>query len=167
MSLSTISGLHRVTKPKMDTAHQAEAETTVNSDLEVLRRKRKARGQRACYPCRQRKVRCNYETPCKTCVDRDHPELCRYQLPSKRSNIDSTENLHTFANHDRPSASEGNRIFNKLDEVEQSLRELKEDLRRIAAGGQPTLPHEKTSLDEWTFDGSNSKAADTGAQGIH
>jgi len=35
---------------------------------EILRRKRKAREYKACYPCRQRKVKCDQAVPCKTCV---------------------------------------------------------------------------------------------------
>lgn len=35
---------------------------------EILRRKRKAREYKACYPCRQRKVKCDQNVPCKTCV---------------------------------------------------------------------------------------------------
>jgi hypothetical protein len=37
---------------------------------EILRRKRKAREYKACYPCRQRKVKCDQTVPCKTCVGR-------------------------------------------------------------------------------------------------
>lgn len=34
----------------------------------LLRRKRKAREFKACYPCRQRKVKCDQGVPCKTCI---------------------------------------------------------------------------------------------------
>jgi hypothetical protein len=37
----------------------------------------------ACYPCRQRKVKCDQSVPCKTCVVREHPELCTYHPPSE------------------------------------------------------------------------------------
>ncbi|TID26976.1 c6 transcription [Venturia nashicola] len=50
---------------------------------EILHRKRKARsGQKSCYPCRQRKVKCSHNVPCKTCIEREHPELCSYNPPS-------------------------------------------------------------------------------------
>ena len=79
---------------------------------EFLKKKRKAREHKACYPCRQRKVkyghtearphvygmlfpnhmltftRCDLTRPCQTCRDRDHPELCSYHPPSKRQNVD-------------------------------------------------------------------------------
>jgi hypothetical protein len=44
-----------------------------------LREKRKLRQARACYPCRRRKVKCNFQIPCETCLTRDHPELCTAQ----------------------------------------------------------------------------------------
>lgn len=72
----------------------------------VLRSKRKARGPRelkACLQCRQRKVRCDRDVPCRMCrgalahvirsgrfvhtklthcADRGHPDLCEYQKAS-------------------------------------------------------------------------------------
>ncbi|RDW67261.1 Zn(II)2Cys6 transcription factor [Aspergillus mulundensis] len=46
----------------------------------VLRLKRKQRESKACYPCRQRKVKCDGSQPCRTCVKRDHPEICAYNV---------------------------------------------------------------------------------------
>ncbi|KAL4902693.1 hypothetical protein BDW74DRAFT_180395 [Aspergillus multicolor] len=46
----------------------------------VLRLKRKQRESKACYPCRQRKVKCDGNQPCRTCVKRDHPEICAYNV---------------------------------------------------------------------------------------
>ena len=40
-----------------------------------------AQGQKACNPCRLRKVWCSYELPCQTCLARQHPELCQYDPP--------------------------------------------------------------------------------------
>ncbi|KAK0647214.1 hypothetical protein DIS24_g7943 [Lasiodiplodia hormozganensis] len=53
----------------------------------VLRRKRKAREFKACYPCRQRKVKCDQGVPCKTCIDREHPELCISKPSAKRMDL--------------------------------------------------------------------------------
>jgi hypothetical protein len=50
----------------------------------LLREKRKTRSQKACLPCHLRKVKCDHQTPCGRCVERDHLELCTYDLPSKR-----------------------------------------------------------------------------------
>lgn len=32
----------------------------------------------ACWPCRQRKVKCDNKQPCENCVKRDHANLCSY-----------------------------------------------------------------------------------------
>ncbi|EXA29169.1 hypothetical protein FOVG_17225 [Fusarium oxysporum f. sp. pisi HDV247] len=54
----------------------------------ILRERQSARNRKACLPCRERKVKCNHEQPCQTCVKREHPDLCFYQEPgnSKVSN---------------------------------------------------------------------------------
>ncbi|PVI02575.1 hypothetical protein DM02DRAFT_298750 [Periconia macrospinosa] len=40
--------------------------------------RRRNRRPKACPPCRARKVRCDYQLPCRTCVRRQHPQLCSY-----------------------------------------------------------------------------------------
>ena len=32
----------------------------------------------ACWPCRQRKVKCDNKQPCENCIKRDHANLCSY-----------------------------------------------------------------------------------------
>ncbi|KAL5094934.1 hypothetical protein Trisim1_003541 [Trichoderma cf. simile WF8] len=41
---------------------------------------------RSCYPCRQRKVKCDHSQPCQTCRKRGHPEICSYNVgtPEKK-----------------------------------------------------------------------------------
>ncbi|KAI9708351.1 MAG: hypothetical protein M1820_004055 [Bogoriella megaspora] len=110
-------------------------ENAPQSDVdEILRRKRKAREHKACYPCRQRKVKCTQEVPCKTCIDREHPELCTYHPPEKRRKSSTTN----IVLHD-PSAStvtlskaDWERLCSKLDTVEQSLSDLRSDIKRVA-----------------------------------
>lgn len=38
----------------------------------------------ACWPCRQRKVKCDAQEPCTNCIKREHPQLCSYK-PNQRS----------------------------------------------------------------------------------
>lgn len=38
----------------------------------------------ACWPCRQRKVKCDNKQPCENCVKREHPGLCSYK-PNRNS----------------------------------------------------------------------------------
>ena len=33
----------------------------------------------ACWPCRQRKVKCDNKSPCENCVKREHAQLCSYK----------------------------------------------------------------------------------------
>ncbi|KAJ0414157.1 phenylacrylic acid decarboxylase [Aspergillus carlsbadensis] len=71
----------------------------------VLRLKRKQRESKACYPCRQRKVKCNGEQPCRTCTRRDHPQICAYNVenpPSRakrRSEYESPGSARRVSSH--------------------------------------------------------------------
>ncbi|KAH7173196.1 uncharacterized protein B0J16DRAFT_188142 [Fusarium flagelliforme] len=47
----------------------------------ILRERQLARNRKACLPCRERKVRCNHQQPCQTCVKRGHSDLCFYDQP--------------------------------------------------------------------------------------
>ena len=115
-----------------------------NADIDdLLRRKRKTRAQRACYPCHQRKVKCSYETPCRACIDRNHPELCSYEPPSKRVNLGSVP-AHPTATASPPppvwvpSKLEWDGLSSKLDTLEQSMMELRKEIRSIASPKRDT-----------------------------
>lgn len=70
----------------------------------MSRRELALTSDQACYPCRQRKVKCDQSVPCKTCVVREHPELCTYHPPSeahppaKRISMGLGQNGHDFNN---------------------------------------------------------------------
>ncbi|KAM0257769.1 hypothetical protein ACHAQJ_004220 [Trichoderma viride] len=49
----------------------------------VLNLKRLSQGK-ACYPCRERKVKCDHSQPCQTCQKRGHPEICTYALDKNK-----------------------------------------------------------------------------------
>ncbi|KAB8231353.1 Zn(II)2Cys6 transcription factor [Aspergillus alliaceus] len=51
----------------------------------VLQLKRKQREAKACYPCRQRKVKCDSGQPCRTCQKRGHPQICVYDVTKDSS----------------------------------------------------------------------------------
>ena len=56
-----------------------------DDDIELtLRKKRKLREYKSCYPCRRRKVKCNNEIPCRNCRARDHAHLCTYERSEVR-----------------------------------------------------------------------------------
>lgn len=109
---------------------------------ELLRKKRKVREHKACYPCRQRKVRCDLARPCRTCVEREHPELCDYHPPAKRPNngiaqsgIDpelGSQGSSGMQYHG-PSVtipqSDFQLLCRKLDNMEAQIADLRRDLR--------------------------------------
>ncbi|OAG03521.1 uncharacterized protein CC84DRAFT_1095778 [Paraphaeosphaeria sporulosa] len=117
------------------------------SDIdEILRRKRKAREYKACYPCRQRKVKCDQSVPCKTCVVREHPELCTYHPPSeshppaKRLSMGVGQNGNDFSNgmvHIHGGTvtlprEDWERICAKLQTAEKSLADLKNSVASVS-----------------------------------
>ncbi|KAK0978103.1 hypothetical protein LTS01_012839 [Friedmanniomyces endolithicus] len=111
------------------------------SDVDdFLRKKRKAREHKACYPCRQRKVRCDLSRPCRTCSDRDHPELCSYHPPSKRQNIEPSSHPMIKAEDGPADAGlvtlgrpEFDLLCSKLDRMESSIAELRRELNSNSA----------------------------------
>ncbi|KAF2430302.1 hypothetical protein EJ08DRAFT_589314 [Tothia fuscella] len=125
---------------------------------EILRSKRKARsGQKSCYPCRQRKVRCSHEVPCKTCIEREHPELCSYLPPSKRVNTGTSVSATTLVDEAGPSIENGapsreewTQVRSQLDRVEKCLLDLRNDLRQS-----------KTSRKSYQDAGSSDDEADS------
>ncbi|KAI1362788.1 fungal-specific transcription factor domain-containing protein [Xylaria arbuscula] len=50
----------------------------------IIHSHRKVRYGTACWPCRQRKVRCTNDLPCENCIKREHPQLCNYK-PNRSS----------------------------------------------------------------------------------
>lgn len=73
---------------KMESVQQSSAHVPTPEQREIdrvlyLRRISQAR---SCYPCRQRKVKCDHGQPCRTCQKRGHPEICSYNVgtPEKR-----------------------------------------------------------------------------------
>ncbi|KJZ76382.1 hypothetical protein HIM_04111 [Hirsutella minnesotensis 3608] len=50
----------------------------------IIHSHRKVRYGTACWPCRQRKVKCDNKQPCENCVKREHPQLCSYK-PNRSS----------------------------------------------------------------------------------
>ncbi|KIH89375.1 c6 zinc finger domain containing protein [Sporothrix brasiliensis 5110] len=58
--------------PELDNLTAEEASRIIHSH-------RKVRYGTACWPCRQRKVKCDNKQPCENCVKRDHAQLCSYK----------------------------------------------------------------------------------------
>lgn len=101
---------------------------------EVLRKKRKAREHKACYPCRQRKVKCDLTRPCKTCREREHPELCSFNPPNKiprtSAAANSVKGEDATSNGGTVTISKGEFDFlcRKLNALENSIADLRQQL---------------------------------------
>lgn len=135
----------------------AEAPPKAEVD-DFLRRKRKAREHKACYPCRQRKVRCDLARPCRTCVEREHPELCDYHPPNKKQATAAGSGPAPKAEgsagpslSNLPPANGGTVVLarsdfehlcQKLDSVENTLEDLRRELRTANASSS----HQRTPL---------------------
>jgi hypothetical protein len=120
---------------------------------DILRQKRKHQPQRACHPCRLRKVKCSYTLPCEKCVERDHPNLCSYDQPSKRSNTitslvgDQVDEAETVNDDWKPSKSEWTLLSDELGIVSESLLSIQHQLQHLTGlkslqvnGAQDSLP---------------------------
>ncbi|KAL1640903.1 hypothetical protein SLS58_006519 [Diplodia intermedia] len=68
----------------------------------VLAAKKRPRGKGACYPCNQRKVKCDMNNPCGTCVKRDHPDICVYN----HNDASETDNRRQMLDHPSPLGQE-------------------------------------------------------------
>ncbi|KAF4972855.1 hypothetical protein FSARC_681 [Fusarium sarcochroum] len=65
--------------PRHPSGPRSAVAGTPPTDLRrMLRERQLARNRKACLPCRERKVRCNHQQPCQTCIKRGHSDLCFY-----------------------------------------------------------------------------------------
>ncbi|WYZ41028.1 hypothetical protein EsH8_IV_001369 [Colletotrichum jinshuiense] len=59
--------------------HASIDDLTPEEANRIIHSHRKVRYGTACWPCRQRKVKCDNKQPCENCVKREHPQLCSYK----------------------------------------------------------------------------------------
>lgn len=68
----------------------------------------------ACWPCRQRKVKCDNKQPCENCVKREHPQLCSYK-PNRSAKSNASVDATGHVNKKRALST---------DEHDQGSREM-------------------------------------------
>ena len=104
----------------------------------IIRNKRKVRDPKACYACHRRKVKCNRELPCDSCVKRDHPELCSYERPTKRRRIALSTQLPAQDGDEikSPAAQSGPNVTVPKEQWERINSELQQ-LREQFNDSQP------------------------------
>ena len=109
-------------------------------------------------------MKCTQEVPCKTCIDREHPELCTYHPPDKKRRPGSTSASSIVLDSQSSSGSvvlakgDWERLCSKLETVELSLSELRSDIRRVAGeaigsnGGDDRTPPAESRSEKGTED---------------
>ena len=119
------------------------------------------------FNSRQRKVGCNYEKPCQKCADRNHPELCLYEPVWKRPKVEATTSYQTVLQHEphvEAPVTELDGINRRLSTIEQSIQELRDDLRYFIGGQtRPAGLSEPFPIDA----GDRSSNSDPAALGMH
>ncbi|KAL3458629.1 fungal-specific transcription factor domain-containing protein [Aspergillus heterothallicus] len=98
---------------------------------ELLKHKRRSRSIRSCFPCRHRKVRCDGQVPCSSCVKRNHAELCRDQF----------------------ILTDPTGLISRLEKIEEQIASLKADLRATTSVATATAAA-SPSIDTELADGS-------------
>jgi hypothetical protein len=100
------------------------------SDIgDILRRKRRMRPRRACQPCRYRKVNALTKTPCQSCSEPGHPELCSYDHLPKRVDAGQPTIAFSARSSDRwtPSRVEWDEMCRRLSALERRFQHLQPD----------------------------------------
>ncbi|OTA08016.1 Zn2Cys6 transcriptional regulator [Trichoderma parareesei] len=69
----------------------------------IIHSHRKVRYGTACWPCRQRKVKCDNQQPCENCVKREHPQLCSYKPNRSSASKNNAAAAHTRKRARSPS----------------------------------------------------------------
>jgi hypothetical protein len=98
-----------------------------DSIAQVLRTKRKPSSQKVCQPCRLRKVKCTYDTPCEPCVKRGHSDLCQlppdqsFQPPAKRTLLELSS----------PSSSDDSAVLSAINLLRQEISDVQYNLSTV------------------------------------
>ncbi|EXJ93427.1 hypothetical protein A1O1_01819 [Capronia coronata CBS 617.96] len=136
----------------------------------IIRNKRKVRDPKACYACHRRKVKCDRNLPCDSCVKRDHPELCSYERPTKKRRIALTSTVnHTDGvvqdNHD-PLLQSGQYVTVPREQWERMNRELQR-LHGPTKTESTSPGVMQPDMDDANLPGTHSRSDDTDREGIH
>src|SRR6201996_2646996 len=133
----------------------------------IIRNKRKVRDPKACYACHRRKVKCDRNLPCDSCVKRDHPELCSYERPTKKRRIALAGALNQpdGAGSESPLQQSGPNITVPREQWERLNRELQQ--LRGSVKPERLSPGAMHSEDDPNPTGTHSRGDETEREGIH
>ncbi|KAF7188725.1 putative transcriptional regulatory protein C3H8.08c [Pseudocercospora fuligena] len=120
-------------------------------------KKRRNRRPKACLPCRNRKVRCDYTEPCTTCRRRKHVHLCIYEENPRLGGIHTTHNrLSTVTTSARTITSRP--TTSSSLPVDGSGTDIPSLLSNVTTNLSPVISHD-TQTGETIYLGRNSSAA--------
>jgi len=162
-----------------DDAPAETPDSETNPVAAALRTKRRRRSQKVCQPCRLRKVKCTYEIPCQSCVERGHAELCSYapQRQPKRARERQTSpqvpSTNAGAAHWLLSKQEWDEMRDSLSTVSCLLRDLQNQVgktttepgshgRAVSGTGTDASSAAGGTLDPLIVEGISAKNALTG-----
>lgn len=157
-------------EPSLEATSDGRIEMAQEEIDAIIRNKRKVRDPKACYACHRRKVKCDRNLPCDSCVKRDHPELCSYERPTKKRRIALTGTLNpqessTPEVHD-PALQGGPNITVPREQWERLNRELQQ-LRRTAKVEHTSPGPLPAEMDDPNTTGTHSRGDETEREGIH
>jgi len=135
----------------------------------IIRNRRKVRDPKACYACHRRKVKCDRNLPCDSCVKRDHPELCSYERPSKKRRIALAGAVNQpdgggADGHD-PMSHGGPNVTVPREQWERLNRELQQLRITKVERSSPSPMHPDS--DDADNGGTQSRSDEAEREGIH
>ncbi|KAJ4391548.1 hypothetical protein N0V93_005166 [Gnomoniopsis smithogilvyi] len=140
---------HEHGSPNIDNLTPEEASRIIHSH-------RKVRYGTACWPCRQRKVKCDNKQPCENCVKREHPQLCSYK-PNRSAKSTASADAAGHVNKKRALSIDeqdhGSREMSGDPKADSALRtfveaESAEVTRYLGQNSIPALLREQDSPDD-------------------
>ncbi|KAL2261482.1 hypothetical protein VTK26DRAFT_4057 [Humicola hyalothermophila] len=120
----------------------------------IIHSHRKVRYGTACWPCRQRKVKCDNKSPCENCVKREHPQLCSYK-PNRSATGKSISVApeHSTPGKKRPRSPDDSGLRrSQSNDAREAISAYEADnaetTRYVGQNSIPALLREQTAVNE-------------------
>ncbi|KAK3322995.1 fungal-specific transcription factor domain-containing protein [Apodospora peruviana] len=118
----------------------------------IIHSHRKVRYGTACWPCRQRKVKCDNRAPCENCVKREHPQLCSYKPNRSGSGKSASIGNDISQPKKRPHSPDEQASRSTSNEAREAIRAYEPDgaeiTRYVGQNSIPALLREQTAANE-------------------
>ncbi|KAK4149365.1 fungal-specific transcription factor domain-containing protein [Chaetomidium leptoderma] len=120
----------------------------------IIHSHRKVRYGTACWPCRQRKVKCDNKSPCENCIKREHPQLCSYK-PNRSAtgkSVSVVGSEQPTLGKKRPRSPDEQETRSQSNEAREAISAYDPDntetTRYVGQNSIPALLREQTSASE-------------------